>query len=166
MAGDLELSAVDPVLLSGCTCRVQQDWIDYNGHMNVAYYVVAFDKATDVFLDRIDMGAAYLETRNGSTFTADMNVSYIAEVGLDAPLTFTTQLIGFDDKRIHYFHHMYHADKGFLVATNECLSLHVDMSVRKVTSIPASHKKILEGIKAEQAHLPPPTRLGRVMRTK
>ena len=160
------LTDSDDALISGCTLSVDPAWVDYNGHMNVAYYVLAFDRATDHFLDRIDMGERYLQRRNGSTFTAEMNVSYIREVHKDDPLVFTTQLLGFDDKRVHYFHAMYHAGEGFLAATNECLSLHMDMSVRRVAPIPEEQRLVLSSIMEQQAHLDRPSRVGRVMVTK
>lgn len=166
MSQDPILSEIDPALIAGCKLKVEPDWIDLNGHMNVAYYVLAFDKATDHFLERINLGWSYLEKENGSTFTADMNVSYVNEVHLDAPLVFTTQLIGFDDKRVHYFHQMFHAEEGFLAATNECLILHVDMAVRKVAPIPEAQKALLQEIQDSQAHLPVPSRVGREMKTK
>ena len=166
MSQDPTLTDIDAALIAGCTLRVAPEWIDANGHMNVAYYVQAFDQATDYFLERINLGWSYLERDNGSTFTAEMNVSHISEVHLDAPLAFTTQLIGFDDKRVHYFHQMFHAEEGFLAATNECLSLHVDMASRKVAPIPSAQVALLKEIQESQAHLPAPSRLGRVMKTK
>ena len=156
----------DPALIQGCSVTVDKDWVDYNGHMNVAYYVLAFDRATDHFLNRINLGESNLEKHGGSTFTVEMNVSYIGEVHLDAPLVFTTQLLGFDDKRIHYFHAMYHATEGFLAATNECLILYMDMAIRKVAAIPDPQRKLLQDLASEQAHLPRPERVGRVMATK
>ena len=112
--------AFDQRLFFGCETTVQDAWIDYNGHMNVGYYVVAFDMATDCLLDRVDLGAGHLDSRGGSTFTAEMNVSYIREVFQGAPLIFTTQVLGYDDKRLRYVHAMYHAEEGYLAATNEC----------------------------------------------
>ncbi len=156
----------DAALITGCSLRVDPAWVDYNGHMNVAYYVLAFDRATDHFLDRIDMGEKYLKRCNGSTFTAEMNVSYIREVHKDDPLVFTTQLLGFDDKRVHYFHAMHHAEEGFLAATNECLSLHMDMSVRRVAPIPDAQRRVLSSIMERQADLDRPDRVGRIMTTK
>lgn len=166
MSQDPTFSQIDPALITGCALRVAPEWIDLNGHMNVAYYVLAFDKATDHFLERINLGWAYLEKENGSTFTAEMNVSYVNEVHLDAPLAFTTQLIGYDDKRVHYFHQMFHAEEGYLAATNECLILHVDMAVRKVAPIPKAQTELLREIMDSQRHLPKPSRLGRVMKTR
>lgn len=158
--------AHDPALIGGCVLDVDDSWVDYNGHMNVAYYVLAFDRATDHFLDRIDLGEGYLKRCNGSTFTAEMNVSYIREVHKGAPLVFTTQLLGFDDKRVHYFHAMYHREEGFLAASNECLSLHMDMNTRRVAPIPDAQKEVLASIAESQRHLDRPSRVGRVMITK
>ena len=161
-----KLEEFDPALIQGCSLPVEKAWVDYNGHMNVAYYVLAFDRATDFFLDKVSLGEGYLKSQGGSTFTVEMNVSYIREVHLNDPLVFTTQLLGFDDKRIHYFHAMYHAEEGFLAATNECLGLHMDMSVRRVSPIPDVQRDALRAVASAQAHLPRPERVGRVMATK
>ncbi|MEM9682746.1 MAG: thioesterase family protein [Pseudomonadota bacterium] len=114
------------------TGTVLPEWIDYNGHMNVAYYVLAFDYATDAFLDYLGLDHAYKAKVNVTTFVADMNVTYVQEVFEGDPMRFTTQLLEFDDKKFRYFHCMYHAEKGYLAATNELLSLHIDLTTRRV----------------------------------
>ncbi len=87
---------------------VHPEWIDDNGHLNMGYYVVAFDLATDTWLDHIGLTASE-RTRSGvTTFTLESHVNYLREVRGEAPLRFTTRLLGFDAKRIHYFHEMYH----------------------------------------------------------
>lgn len=156
----------DPALISGCRRSVLEEWIDANGHMNVGYYAVVFDRATDVFLDEIRLGWSYMEETGNSTFTAEIHVSYLRELRLGAPLYFTSQLIGFDEKRIHYFHNMYHETEGYLAATNECLSLHVDLSTRKVTAMSDEALARLDALMSRQRHLPAPEQLGRVMKTK
>ena len=118
------------------TERVQPAWIDYNGHMNVAYYVLAFDHATDAFFDYLGLGDQYMAARNASTFTAEAHITYDREVLADAPLRFTTQLIDYDAKRLHYYHEMYHAEAGYLASTHELISLHVDMAARRTAPIP------------------------------
>ena len=140
---------------------VEPGWIDYNGHMNVAFYVLAFDRATDVFLDHVGLGEQYLQLEGGSTFTAEMNVSYIREVRKGDGLRFETRLLGYDDKRIHYFHSMYHSEEGYLAATNECLSLHMNMQTRRVAQLPEGPLNALERLKRDQEKLPIPDRLGR-----
>ena len=153
----------DTGLLSLHRERVHPDWIDYNGHMNVAYYVLAFDHATDAFLDHVGMGKRYLAETNCSVFTAEAHVTYEQEVRLDDPLRFETQVLAADSKRIHYFHTMYHEEQGYLAATNELLILHVDMSARRVSPMPASVQARVGEIAAAHDVLGRPPQVGRMI---
>ena len=142
---------------------VLPEWIDYNGHMNVAYYVLAFDHATDAFLDYIGLDHPY-KTRIGvTTFVADMNVTYIREVVEGDALRFTTQLLEFDDRKFRYFHSMYHAGQGYLAATNELLSLHIDLPTRRVGRMGGVILERLQQVSDAHASLPVPTGAGRVL---
>jgi acyl-CoA thioester hydrolase len=116
--------------------RVRPEWIDYNGHMNVAYYVLAFDHATDAFLDYLGLDDAHRRETGGSTFAAEAHVNYLQEVSEGDPLRFATQLLAYDEKRLHFFHQMYHADEGYLAATSEWLTLYIDLNVRRVSAMP------------------------------
>ena len=107
------------------------EWIDANGHLNMGYYVVAFDLATDAWLDHIGLTPAERDRSGATTFTLESHVNYLREVKEADPLRFTTRLIAYDAKRIHYFHEMHHATGGFLAATNELMSLHVNLETRR-----------------------------------
>lgn len=151
-------------LVTGHRDRVRSEWIDYNGHMNVAYYVLAFDRATDHFAEQVGLGPDYRARNHASFFVVDMNVTYKREVAEGAPLLFTTQLLDHDDKRLHFFHRMYHAEEGGLAATNELLAVHVDMAARR--SAPFAERSILETLarmRAAQATLDPPPEAGRAL---
>ena len=114
---------------------VKPEWIDYNGHMNMGYYAVAFDElATDRYFDYLDIGLAHKRRVNKSTFTLGANIDYLQEVMAGDPLRITTQLMDYDHKRLHYYHCMYNEDEDFLAATNECLTMYVDMETRRSTS--------------------------------
>ena len=152
-----------PAPLEIHTATVLPEWIDYNGHMNVAYYVLAFDYATDAFLDYIGLDRAYKARNNVTTFVADMNVTYVQEVVEGDPLRFTTQLLEFDSKKFRYFHCMYHADKGYLAATNELLSLHIDLSNRRVGEMGEKITYKLQNILDSHEKLPIPENAGRVL---
>ena len=143
---------------------VRPEWIDYNGHMNVAYYVLAFDHATDAFFDFLGLDEAYRTGRNCSTFAVESHITYVRELHAGDPMRFATQLVAFDEKRLHYFHHMYHGEDGFLAATAELLSLHVDMGCRRVSAMPAALLDRLAAVQAEHAGLPLPSQLGHVIR--
>jgi len=142
---------------------VQPAWIDYNGHMNLAYYMLAFDHATDAFFDHIGLGAAYLARSGGSTFALEAHITYEREMMAGAPMRFTTQLLGHDAKRLHYMHFMYHGDEGWLAATNELISLHVDMTARRSAPMPDSVRHRLDAIAVGHDKLERPPQAGRVI---
>ncbi|MPY76491.1 MAG: thioesterase-like protein [Alphaproteobacteria bacterium] len=152
-----------PAPLAIHTSTVLPEWIDYNGHMNVAYYVLAFDHVTDAFLDYIGLDHDYKAKANVTTFVADMNVTYIREVVEGDPLRFTTQLLESDDRKFRYFHSMYHAEQGYLAATNELLSLHIDLTVRRVGPMSRPILERLRQVQDAHASLPPPRGAGRVL---
>lgn len=142
---------------------VPPEWIDYNGHMNVAYYVLAFDHATDAFMDYLGMGQNYRDSRRCSAFVVETHVNYQRELVAGDPMRVTTQLLGFDSKRIHHFHRLYHADKGFVSATTELMVIHVDMAERHSTAMPLPVLDRLSALMAAHIQLPQPPQSGRVM---
>ncbi len=142
---------------------VLPEWCDYNGHMNLAFYVLIFDHATDAFYGSIGLGHEYRGRTNCSTFAVEAHITYDAEVTEAAEVACTTQLIGFDEKRMHYFHRMYHAEKGFLAATTELMGVHVDLSERRVVPMPDDIQARLAAVMAAHGELPRPEQAGRVI---
>jgi len=142
---------------------VRPEWIDYNGHLNVAYYLLAFDHATDALLDLIGLGHDHVRQHGGSIFILETHVSYHREVVAGDPLVFTTQLFDFDAKRIHHAHRMHHAEAGYLAATNELMLLHVDLASRRGAPMPAAAIERLGRIRAAHAGLARPQGLSRVI---
>lgn len=142
---------------------VQPDWIDYNGHMNVAYYVLAFDHATDAFLDHVGLGRAYAEGEGGSVFVLEAHVTYERELTEGDPLRIATRLLDADAKRLHLFHAMYHAKDGFLAATNELLLIHVDLQDRRSAPLPEKIRGHLAALVEADRTLPRPPKVGRVI---
>jgi acyl-CoA thioester hydrolase len=132
--------------------------------MNVAYYVLAFDHATDAFFDFVGLDEAYRKASGMSTFAVEAHVTYQREVTEGDELLFDTRLLGFDDKRIHFIHHMRHAEAGFLAATAEWLGLHVDMEQRRVAPMPEHIKHRLAEVLAAHDELPTPPEAGRSIR--
>ena len=142
---------------------VRDAWIDRNGHLNMGYYVVVFDFATDAWLDHIGLDAHSKANRRVMTFTLESHVTYRREVREGAELRFTTRLLDFDEKRIHYFHEMYHAREGYLAATNELMSLHVSQETRRSAPMAAAILERLAEIERAHGTLPRPEQVGRVM---
>lgn len=145
------------------TATVLPAWIDYNGHMNVAYYLLAFDQATDAVLDRFEIGRHYVETAGRSLFVVDAHLTYQNEVTEGEQLRFASYLLGADGKRLHLFHEMYAAD-GTLAATAEFMMVHVDMSQRRSTPFPQPVAEALAAAVLDHAALPRPDQAGRAVR--
>jgi acyl-CoA thioester hydrolase len=122
---------------------VLPEWIDANNHMNVAWYVLAFDLGIDGLWDQFGITADYMRQTDGSTFAVECHISYQRELLLGDPYVITGQILAFDEKRIHQFQRLYHAEKNFVAATAEWMNLHVDLKSRRVSPWPAS---ILENI--------------------
>mgnify|MGYP003988329581 FL=1 len=142
---------------------VLPEWIDYNGHMNVAYYVLAFDHATDGMLDNMGLGQQHVEKNSSSFFVVEAHVNYLAEVVEGAPLRFTVQMLDHDDKRLHFFTRMYHRDEGFLAATSEWLGVHIDLEKRRSSTMPVEAMARLAEMKADHSAIPWPEQAGRKM---
>ena len=141
--------------------HVEPQWIDYNGHLNMAYYNVLFDRAVDECYELIGIGLDYLKRRNHSTFTAEVHVRYLRELREGDPVRVTFQMLDYDSKRIHYFEQLYHAAEGWVSATSENMTLHVDMATKKVAAFPDPVMRSLARMKAAHAKLPRPEAAGR-----
>jgi len=142
---------------------VLPEWIDYNGHMNVASYVQAFDYATDALMEHIGMGRDYREHAHCSGFVLETHVNYQREMVVGDAFYCTTQLLGFDAKRIHYFHRMYHAGNQRLTATTELILIHVELSQRHSAPMPSPILDRLSALLSHHAQLPRPLQSGRVI---
>jgi len=114
------------------TEKVIKEWTDYNGHLNVAFYVRIFDIAADVMLDNFSMGGKSAKKDKKTTFVAEMHTIYNQEVRLGEEVETHITYVDHDKKRIHYRLSMFHKEQKYLAATNEVLSLYVDLNKRKV----------------------------------
>jgi acyl-CoA thioester hydrolase len=140
---------------------VRPEWIDYNGHMNVAYYIKAFDEALDELYLLLGLDSETVRRTGLSTFTAEMHITYQREVREGDRLRITTQLVDFDAKRMQWVQCMYHAEEGFLAATDEWLIMCIELARRKVTPFPQPLHALLGEIKRTHAALALPPEVGR-----
>jgi acyl-CoA thioester hydrolase len=142
---------------------VRPEWIDHNRHMNVGYYLVVFDFATDAWMDFIGLDRAHRRERRITTFCLEAHLTFVREVGEGDSLRFTTRLLGWDAKRLHYVHEMYHATEGYLSATNELMSLHVSEETRRAAPMAPGVQAFLARVEKAHAALPPLPHVGRVI---
>jgi acyl-CoA thioester hydrolase len=160
----LERSDLAPLFFApfvSSVMRVEPRWIDYNGHLNMAYYNVLFDRAVDETYELIGVGADYVAKCRQSVFTAEVHVRYLRELHAGDPVRVTFQLLDYNDKRLHYFEQLFHAEEGWVSATSENLSLHVDMNAAKTVAFPRAVATRLGEMKAAHALLPVPEAAGR-----
>jgi acyl-CoA thioester hydrolase len=144
--------------------RLEPQWIDYNGHLNVAYYNVLFDRAVDEVYELLGLGPSYLERTRHSTMVVEAHVRYLRELKLDDPVRVAIQLIDYDAKRIHLFEELRHATENWVSATSENMTLSVDMTAKKVAPFQGGVLQALECMKTAHAVLPQPEATGRSIR--
>ncbi len=141
--------------------RVEPRWIDYNDHLNMAYYSVLFDQAVDEMYFLAGIGEDYLKERRRSLFTAEVHIRYLRELHSGDPVRVTFQLLDFDAKRLHFFQQLFHAVEGWVAATSENLSLHVDVTCKKAAPFTPDVAKRLTQLKNSHSRLPHPEAVGR-----
>ena len=154
---------VNPLLTAPIVCptmQVDDAWIDYNGHMNMAYYLLIFDRCLDFVYDQLNIGEAYVKTSGGSCFSREIQVNYLQELVVGDPVRVTFQLMDYDEKRLHFFQHMYHDQDDYLAATSEQLALHVDANLRRTTPLPVTVKEQLNELMQKHKTLPTPEQAG------
>jgi len=141
---------VFPSPIKSAPYSIESQWIDYNGHFNMAYYNVLFDKDSDVALALVGLGPAYVEKTGNSYFTLEAHISYLRELGKNDQVWIATQILDFDSKRLHYVQMMHQAKEGWLACVTENIVIHVNLESKKSSPFPA---EVLERIKiAHDAH--------------
>ncbi|MCB2102507.1 MAG: thioesterase family protein [Rhodobacterales bacterium] len=150
-------------LFTGHRESVQPGWIDYNGHMNLAFYVLAFDHATDAVFEEFGVDEAYRRRTHQSIFVAETHVVYLDEALEGDHLLFATRILDHGDKKVRLFHDMYAEKSGALIATIELMILHVDLGARRVVPFPPEVLTRVEAMAAAQRDLPPPPQAGRAV---
>jgi acyl-CoA thioester hydrolase len=140
---------------------VRPEWIDYNGHLNLAYYIVAFDQGVDKAFERIGIGLDYRKKDELGTFAAETHTLYEREVKEGDPLRVSCYVIAVDDKRMHMMLEMFHGTEGFRAAGQEIMYLHVDLKIRRVSPWPANIRAKLDALAAHCAKSPLPPGTGR-----
>jgi acyl-CoA thioester hydrolase len=144
--------------------RVLPEWIDINGHMNVAFYVLAFDRAVDELWAQLGITDDYIRSGAGTTFAVECHVTYQRELREGDPYCITSEILAYDEKRIHQFQRMYHAGEKFLSATGEWMNLHVDLETRRVSPWPALVLQALAEMTGRQNDAPFPKEAGKQMK--
>ncbi len=140
---------------------IESQWIDYNGHFNMAYYGVLFDRAADQMFAELGLGSDYVKATNNSFFTLETHCSYLREVQATDIVTIASQIIDHDHKRVHYVQHMRLPDATQVACILEVMVSHVDLNTHKTSNFPDDVKARIDTMAAEHKSLPVPAQVGR-----
>jgi acyl-CoA thioesterase FadM len=136
--------------------RVRPEWVDYNRHMNEAYYVLVFGDATDAFYDYIGLDDAFRRREEISIYTVEAHIRYLIEAPEGEALEVATRVLGYDSKRLRLHHSMARARDGAILAVTEISALHVDKRVLKACPFHAEKLARIAAIARAQAAVPAP----------
>jgi acyl-CoA thioester hydrolase len=142
---------------------IEPAWLDYNGHLNMAYYMVIFDRALDEAVVAAGLGPDYVARRGLSYMCLEAHVRYLREVVGKSTVVVTTRVLDVDEKRLHLACEMLEGREEVLAATSEWLFVHVDMASRRSAPWPDDVRAGLAAMKAAADHLPRPAHLGRAI---
>ena len=136
---------------------VQPEWVDYNGHLSEAYYVLVFGHASDAVMAAVGLGEEYRAASGASLFTVEAHVRYLDQVAGSDALEVRSRVIGAGAKTLHLWHELWVQDR--LRATEEVLGVHVDVASARATPLPAEVAAAVERLRVE-----PPADAGRSVR--
>ena len=126
------------------TTKIINEWTDYNGHMNLAFYILVFDKGAENILSKFQMGEQSAKTTKKSTMAVESHTTYNNEVKENEEVDVYLSYFDHDKKRLHYKLEMYDKNRNILSATTEVLSLHMDLNIRKVVEFEDEKKAIMD----------------------
>ena len=126
------------------TTKIINDWTDYNGHMNLAFYILVFDKGAEEILSKFKMGEQSAKTTKKSTMAVESHTTYNNEVKENEEVDVYLSYFDHDKKRLHYKLEMYEKNKNILSATTEVLSLYIDLNIRKVAEFENEKLQIMD----------------------
>ena len=123
--------------------KIIKNWIDYNGHMNLSYYILVFDMGAEVILSKFQMGEQAAKTTKRSTMVVETHTNYIKEIKENDEVIIYLSHVDHDKKRLHYKLEMYEKSENILSATTEVLALYMNLDERKVSEFENEKIKIM-----------------------
>ena len=149
-----------PAPFTGSVQKVEDQWTDYNGHFNMAYYNVLFDRCGDEAFAMLGLGPEYVKSANCSFFTLEAHVTYLRELHAGDAVRVSVQILDCDAKRVHYVQEMFHAAEGWLACVTENIVMHVDMTAKKSAPFPPDVFARIAAMTEAHKALPVPPQVG------
>ncbi len=147
----------------GHMLTVENQWTDYNGHLNMAYYAVLFDRAAEEMFQTFGLGPDYVKATNCTFFTLETHTSYANELLAGDQVRVETQIIAADQKRIHYVQQMFRGETTYLACVLEVMVSHVDLNTHRTSVFPANIQVKIDAMAALHRALDMPPQVGHVI---
>jgi acyl-CoA thioester hydrolase len=139
---------------------VEDQWTDYNNHLNMAYYGVLFDKSAEEMFEAFGLGPDYVKETNCSFFTLETHTTYLHEIHAGAQVRIENQIIDADLKRVHYVQQMFHAGENWLCCVLEVIVSHVDLTAKKTAPFPAFLQMQIDAMLSQHKAIELPKQVG------
>jgi len=153
-----------PMSDSPYSCDIKPEWLDYNGHLNVAYYVLIFDGAEEALFEKLGLGERVAKETAISWMVLENHITYDNEVSLGQQVEISVRLVDHDHKRMHLYLEMHTSgDDGYLASTLEQMVICADLDTRKSRNFPEDVMSNIDGWAQEQIHLPRPENTSRII---
>jgi acyl-CoA thioester hydrolase len=144
----------------GQLLTVENQWTDYNGHLNMAYYAVLFDRSAEEMFETFGLGPNYVHKTKCSFFTLETHTTYAHELHAGHKVRIENQIIDADQKRVHYVQQMFHAEENFLSCVLEVMVAHVDLAAKKTAPFPVDIQARIDAMLAEHKAMELPKYVG------
>jgi acyl-CoA thioester hydrolase len=144
----------------GQLLTVEDQWTDYNGHLNMAYYAVLFDKSAEEMFKTFGLGPDYVKETNCSFFTLETHTTYAHEIHAGDKVRIENQIIDADAKRVHYVQQMYHVGDNFLSCVLEVMVAHIDLTAKKMAPFPNDIQMRIDTMLAQHKAMSLPKQVG------
>ncbi|WP_271410272.1 thioesterase family protein [Pseudomonas sp. Q1-7] len=152
-----------PTALTTYRTAILPDWVDYNGHLRDAFYLLIFSYATDALMDGIGLDEQGRAATGHTLFTLECHLNYLAEVKLGADVEVRTQLLAHDAKRLHIHHGLYRCGEEELLAASEQMLMNVEAESSRSAVFAAAVAGRVEALAAAHCELPRPRHVGCVI---
>lgn len=150
-------------MLTTYQTRVGSDWVDYNGHLRDAFYLLIFSHATDALMDMLGLDEAGRARTGHTLYTLECHLNFLAEVKEDEEVEVRTQLLAHDTKRLHIHHGLYRPGEDASLAESEQMLMNIDSTAGRATSFDAVVAGKVVQLASEHQELPQPVCVGRVI---
>lgn len=142
---------------------VRLDWVDYNGHLRDAYYLLIFSHATDALMDLLGLDEAGRQRTGHTLYTLECHLNYLAEVKQGEMVEVRTQLLDHDAKRLHIHHGLYRPGESASLAESEQMLMNIDSAAGRSAPFDEAVASRVRQLAAAHQTLPVPACIGRVI---